>query len=460
MDFSRLLPASPSLAGIVRLGLDPRAPAPDLAALGRGAAGWAESGDTITVSPAFLDLVTDIVSADSEQRSDLRDRHDRVPPQANALVRAGGERGLVLQSIAGRLREAVVRLADGKPVRLLAPWPADHRWAVGLSHDLDVVALWPLFTGLRLAELMRHGALAQAGRTLVAGLGAAFSDPVSGAVAGLLGQEFAAQVRSTWFVLCGTPTLSTFRDGDLTYSPESARARAIFERLAAAGHEIGLHGSFETSRRPAAFSEQRARLARLTGSSASGVRQHFVRLRPGTTHVSMAEAGFQYDASMGFSDRNGFRLGVADVVPGWSAERQAVAGPDLLPFAWMDRALSKYRGVEDPAVWVADGLELADHARAVEGLWAGIWHPNLVPALGYPGAPEANAELMKQLRRTNPWVATHRDLVTWRRARRSAMAMAIDAEGRVSAESRGPVVAPLGLESPLAEPREPVLARA
>src|SRR2546430_9989656 len=57
------------------------------------------------------------------------------------------------------------------------------------------------------------------------------------------------------------------------------------------------------------------------------------------------------------------------------------------PFTWMDRALSKYRGIEDPAAWSKDALELATTARAVGGLWVGLWHPNLTPALGFPDAP-------------------------------------------------------------------------
>src|SRR5438445_9574267 len=67
------------------------------------------------------------------------------------------------------------------------------------------------------------------------------------------------------------------------------------------------------------FQSQRARLERLTGTPhpPQGVRQHFLRLRPGVTHRAMAAAGLAYDSSYGFADRNGFRLGVADVIPVW-----------------------------------------------------------------------------------------------------------------------------------------------
>jgi hypothetical protein len=409
----------------------------------------------VTVSAGFLGLVTDLTSAAAEQRSSLRDRHDRVPASENALVQASAERDLILQQAALLFRQAVVRAAGSRPVRLLAPWPGGHRWAASLSHDLDVVAFWPLFTGLRLTELLRHHEWRRAARTLAAAGGSALVDPVTRGITRLLDQEARAGLNSTWFVLCGIPTLATFAAGDLTYRPESRRATAILKLIGSAGHEIGLHGSFETSRRPGAFGEQSRRLAQLSAARPTGVRQHFVRLRPGSTHLQMAEAGFSYDASMGFADRNGFRLGVADIVPGWSVERGEAIGLDLVPFSWMDRTLSKYSGIEAPDAWIADGLDLADRCRAAEGLWAGIWHPNLVPALGFPDGHEAYGALLQGLARERPWFATHQQLVVWRRARRATIATAVDGQGRVSA--RAPLGgAPLQLESSGGTPLEPV----
>ena len=107
------------------------------------------------------------------------------------------------------------------------------------------------------------------------------------------------------------------------------------------------------------------------------MRQHYLRMRAATTPRGMASAGFAYDSTYGFADRNGFRLGTADVLPLWDAERQQPVGLDEAPFVWMDRALSKYQHVETPRAWIDDALALAERCRSVEGLWVGIWHPNL-----------------------------------------------------------------------------------
>jgi hypothetical protein len=331
------------------------------------------------------------------------------------------------------LRTAVVGAAGRRPLRLAAPWPDGRRWAVAITHDLDVVAWWPAFTALRLAELVRKGAWARAARVGAAAIATVGRDPVQRGIAALLGAERAHRVHSTWFVLCGTPTWRTFLAGDLTYRPEAAGPRRVLADVVQDGHALGLHGSFATVSAAGVFGEQRTRLAGLTGREVRGVRQHFLRFDLERTPRAMRSAGFGYDSTAGFPDRNGFRLGVCDVLPSWDAEGQGEPLAEV-PFAWMDRALSKYRDVEDPMAWVADALELASAARAVDGLWVGVWHPNLIPSLGFPDAPAAYARLLDGLSAGDPFVGTLDELVRWRVARARVRIAWVAPDGRVELE--------------------------
>jgi hypothetical protein len=447
IDLARLVPVDDPAADVVRLEVTERpASAADLA--GWMAAGWGiESGDGVVRVPRqALERLGEIAGDSREQRSSARDRYGRVPPAENELVAAGREREPVVSLAAGVLQRAAARAAGRRAMRLLAPWPRGHRWAAALTHDLDVVSWWPLFTLLRLAELARKGE----GKRLLQAAGAAVRaighDPVWSGVADLLAREGSLALRSTWFVLCGSPTIGTMRRGDLTYRPESARARRILEAIGRPGHALGLHGSFATMEDGALFASQRSRLEQIAAASIRGVRQHFLRMRPGVTHAAMAAAGFTYDSSYGFSDRNGFRLGVADVLPVWDEKAQAQLPIDAVPFTWMDRALSKYQGVEDPNAWVADAVALSAACRAAEGLWVGVWHPNLVPPLGYPGAPAAYAALAQTLVSGGAYVDTLDEIVAWRRRRRAARIRALAADGRY--ELAGAAGSDLVLEAP------------
>ncbi|MEP7324917.1 MAG: hypothetical protein ABI836_03125, partial [Gemmatimonadota bacterium] len=225
------------------------------------------------------------------------------------------------------------------------------------------------------------------------------------------------------------PSLGSISRGDVTYSLESGRAQRILESVVAGGHEIGLHGSFATMSDATVMTAERERLRQVTARPVRGIRQHFLRMRPGITQRAMIAAGFEYDASYGFPDRNGFRLGTANTVAGWDAERSEVSGLEEVPLVWMDRAQSKYSGNERPADWVNEGLTLAQSCREAEGLWVGLWHPNLTAALGFPGAAEEYRRLANEIVGLEPFVAPLETLVGWRRARRSVAARQVGADG-------------------------------
>lgn len=429
VDLARLVPTAQALDA-VRLELSDQPP--------RDVRGWIAAGWGIDVSDgvvrvprAVLQVVIDVAGAASEQRATERDRYSRVPSSANPLVREGLERDPVIHRAALALQAAARNAAGRRAFRTVAPWPDGRRWAAAFTHDLDVVSWWPAFTLLRIAELARKGSLARIARVAAAAVSNAGFDPVTQGVVGVLNHEANAHIRSTWFILCGTPTLRTMRAGDLTYRPESTKARGIITQVRAIGHEIGLHGSFATLNDAEALNAQRLRLVEIAGSPVHGIRQHYVRIHPGVTERAMAGAGFGYDSTFGFPDRNGFRLGVADVVPRWDAENGQSIAIQEAPFTWMDRALSKYRGIERPAAWSQDALELAATAREVGGLWVGLWHPNLTPPLGFPDAPAAYAATIAGVLAESPFVAPLDTIVGWRRIRRSVRAEAINPDGSV-----------------------------
>ncbi|HEY6808781.1 MAG TPA: hypothetical protein VI160_08325 [Gemmatimonadales bacterium] len=435
IDASRLLPVDDPQADVVRLVLLDRAgPADDLPGFvtGRGTLEHAEG--EVRISRAALWHVAEIAGAAAEQRATARDRHGRVPSTENPLVRLSRSREPVVSRWAAALRTAVIAVAGRRMIRCVAPWPDGRRWAAAFTHDLDVVAGWPVFTTLRLVELLRHAEFGRAAAVVAAAArGAVGRAPVWAGVQGVLDAEAAHAIRSTWFILAGTPGIGTWSAGDVTYAVESRATRRILDALAARGHEIGVHGTFATRDGAAHFTAERRRLAAAAGGTPVGVRQHFLKMRPGTTQLAMREAGFSYDATFGFPDRNGFRLGVADVVPAWDAASDTAPSLTEVPLHWMDRAQSKYQHVEDPGAWIADAEELAGAARAVDGLWVGLWHPNLTPALGFPGAPAAYARLLSALleRPDRPHVAPLAELVAWRGARRNARARRVAEQGTV-----------------------------
>jgi len=451
VDLSRCAIVEDPAADVVRVAIaDPDPKVADLRAC--AAQGWyIECSDGVVRVPrAILRRVAEIATGAAERRSTARDRFGRVPSGENELVQQNLVAEPVVADAAARLREAVVASADRRPTAFLTPWPDGKRWAAAITHDLDVVDLWPVFTALRMAELARKGQVRRIARTAWSAITTVGRNPVQRALRALLDAERERSIVPSWFVLCGTPTFRTMRAGDLTYHPEGRGATAALRTLQDRGCEINLHGSFATSDDHALFAEQRRRLAGLTQSPVLGVRQHFLRMRPGETIRGMAAAGFRYDTTAGFPDRNGFRLGVGDVIPAWDGAGGGGGEQPLdiqeAPVIWMDRALSKYAGIEDPDAWITEGIALADACRATEGLWVGVWHPNLTPALGFPDAPAAFAALLDRLLARQPFVAPLGRLVEWRVARRGVRVRGILPDGRPDVYATRSVTDPLTLE--------------
>jgi hypothetical protein len=439
LDASRLLRAEDPTADVVELRISADSEQASLTAI--AAPGWAPGvvDGAVQLSVGTLRTIGGVLTAALEQTAPRLDRFGRVPSTENALVRAGLERTPVVSRAALALREAATRAAGRRIVRLLPAWPDGRSWAAALTHDLDVVQWWPLFSVLRVVELVRARVPRDAARTLAAAAKAIAGDPVLRAITQLLDIERGAAVRSTWFVLAGRPTIATMVAGDITYRPDHPRARTILTQIAMAKGEVGLHGSFATYENADAMRAERATLRTLTGAAVSGVRQHFLRMRPPATLRAMVSSAFTYDATFGFADRSGFRLGVADIVQAWSVPANQPLPIDLVPLIWMDRALSKYRGIHRPAAWVDEAIELATTCRDVEGLWVGLWHPNLSPALGFPGAPREYARLVRWLtEQTSPYVGTLDELTTWRRERRLVRALRVASDGRIELRSPRP----------------------
>jgi hypothetical protein len=446
IDLSRLLVAERTECDLVTLTVVDRASAGSSAADVSSRAALELSEGDVRISTSALRGVAEIAGGAVEQRSTAMDRHGRVPAMENPLVAAGQSRRPVVSQLANELRRAVLAVAGRRPVRSVTPWPEGHRWAALITHDLDIVDWWGLAPLLRIAELGMRGDWQRCASVVRAARRSMGKDPVGKGVYSLLQLEAHHGIRATWFVICAQPTIRSILAGDSTYRPEGPGARRILTALAQAGHEIGLHGTFATADDAELMMAQRRTLSRLADLPVEGTRQHFLRMRPGRTQRNMVQAGFEYDASWGFADRNGFRLGVADVVPAWDAEAERSMPLDVIPLIWMDRALSKYGGVEEAGRWIEDARELTRECKAAEGLWVGLWHPNTMEALGFPGAEPAFVSLMQSLADDRPYFASAHKIVQWRRFRRSIRATRVSADGRVAMSTLGGQRTVIGIE--------------
>lgn len=324
-------------------------------------------GDEVDVFGSVFFLLTRY----EEVARPRRDEHDRFPSTAT-IARAEGflDRPLVDEYVEV-LWSALHRLWSRLERR-----PGAYR--LSLSHDVD----WPLDQARGPARTLR-AAVGDVVRRRSPGLALARLQGanVNDTFDFVMDESERRGLRSAFYFMAGRTDPRW--DGD--YSLADPWIAALLRRVDERGHEIGLHPSYNTFRDPAALRGEYEHL--LEACAAAGVRQHprggrqhFLRWENPTTWRAWAQAGLEYDASLGFSDVAGFRCGTAREYPVFDL----LAGRRLAlrerPLAIMEQAIAG-PGSRPQDVAREVGRLAAGGRRAGGGLSL-LWHNSSLIAPG------------------------------------------------------------------------------
>jgi len=132
----------------------------------------------------------------------------------------------------------------------------------------------------------------------------------------LMDTSEAAGIRSAFYFICGRTNPSL----DAQYEPEHSAIRHLMRRIHVRGHEIGLHPSYDTCAHPERMVREGQRLHRICKEegieqSQWGGRMHYLRWQWPITAHGWEQAGFNYDSTLSYADRPGFRCGTCHPYP-------------------------------------------------------------------------------------------------------------------------------------------------
>jgi hypothetical protein len=346
-------------------------------------------GDADAFAVAF-DLVASaflMLAAWDEHTSAARDRHGRFPYEASLFA---SEDELTLgeapvDGYARFLRDLVVR----RHAELNGPALPAMDWgggpfAVAFTHDVDHLQRWTGRGVAAGAPRAGGGGAAPArdrerARFELEGLRRAAlhhlprgTDPYW-TFPQLLAHEASLNIRSTFYVIAshGHPT-----DGN---DPTSyARRRpALLQLLRTRGAEVGLHGNERDRRDLNGLRADRDSLQAAAGAAVVGMRYHYLRCLYHETLPLLDEAGFLYDASLGYAEREGFRNGCSFPFHPYDLTNERPLRLVELPLAIMDSTLQEqhYRGLSAGDALPA-ALAVLERVRAAGGAVSVLWHQN------------------------------------------------------------------------------------
>ena len=304
-------------------------------------------------------------------RRDVRDKHGRFPGRESLPFRGGFLHRPLVDEYAELLRKWA-RLAG-----LELPTPKRH-FSVLLTHDVDTLGpergLLPAMRSLAAGLVGRRpvrAALADFASNL--GLNADACDNLNDVLkmdGQLIGQFPSDCCRALYFFLAGGHSI---HDG--AYRLSEAWICKRLRTVIASGADIGLHASYEAGAKPHQIADELCRLQTITGLPIYKNRHHFLRWREPEDGSSIANAGVRWDATLGYADTAGYRLGVCRPIPLFDPARQCLQGIEEHPLLVMDRTLDRscYMNLgEDDAFEYL--VTLAEETFRHKGEFVCLWH--------------------------------------------------------------------------------------
>ena len=323
-------------------------------------------------------------------RAHVRDEHGRFPGKESLPYRAGFINRPIVDEYAALLRRWLREVG----INLPAP---QRKFSVLLTHDVDVLRKYrdgprPLRT--LVSALLGRQPKANILESLVVRLSLK-KDPLD-VFDELVALDASAQknpngvpVHVVYFFMSGGRT--PFDDG---YNIRSRFAKRTIRALCSSSAGIGLHASYEAGTRPQLLVEERATLEQVCGFEIHRNRHHYLAWREIEDGWALAKAGINWDATLGYADVAGFRLGVCRPIPLFDPIEMRSFGIEEHPLIVMDRTLSndKYMNLDEEHAF-AYCKDLIDQTRKHKGEFVMLWHRTMF----VPGQSDYHLKLYQQL---------------------------------------------------------------
>ncbi|MCK4747609.1 MAG: polysaccharide deacetylase family protein, partial [Bacteroidales bacterium] len=206
----------------------------------------------------------------------------------------------------------------------------------------------------------------------------------------LVDLEKELNISSTWYLLEKT------KMDNSRYHFTDERIRALIRALSGQGHEIGIHGTLESSDDPKAMSGGIQRINAVCENPVTGNRQHYLKYdHPGTSRL-LAESELIYDATLGFAESAGFRNSFAHPFRLYDFDRQQPMDLWHLPLNVMDVTLLGYMMV--PVGSIPETIRpVVQEVKKFNGVFSFLWHNCNLDEEEYPGINEVYQRVLKEL---------------------------------------------------------------
>jgi len=139
------------------------------------------------------------------------------------------------------------------------------------------------------------------------------------------------------------------------------------------GMVVGFHGGYETSTDSKQFAKEKKRIETAIGNKIVEGRQHYLRFDIHSSFKVWDDCGMEYDSTLGYAEREGFRCGTCHEYYPYDFENDREHTVKERPLIVMDTTLSDYQRYSITEAY-NQMIKLYSRCKAVGGNFVALWH--------------------------------------------------------------------------------------
>jgi hypothetical protein len=203
-------------------------------------------------------------------------------------------------------------------------------------------------------------------------------------------------LKSVWFFL-----QKNKKHIDSYYRFTDQNIRNLLKYFTAIEHEIGLHGTVQSSHDAMHQKEQLTLLSEVSEKEIIGIRQHRLIYELPITSKIQSENGLKYDSSLGFAFHEGFRNSFCLPFRPYDFENDQMIDLWEFPLNAMDSTLLDYRKLSFDEI-KESLFEIISEIKKFNGLFTLLWHNHYFDEDLFPGINKFYIELLADITNQKP----------------------------------------------------------
>ena len=184
--------------------------------------------------------------------------------------------------------------------------------------------------------------------------------------------------------------------------------RKTIKQFSDSGWDVGLHQSIESYKNEPLLRVEKGELDAITQKSATGVRQHYLKVDIPDIWLAQEAAGFDYDSSMGFTTTIGFRSATCFPFRVFDSRNDAPLRLIEIPLAIMEREVL----TKDKDPWELC-MEILETVEKYGGVATILWHQRFFNEDEFPGYAKLYEKIIGYCQERGAWVTSLSDVHEW-----------------------------------------------